>query len=70
MGRKDRTHRKYRKLLQDHFAHALFPGVQGVIEEVPVGDERYLRFIQGSEAEEGRKDFLARGQPLNSPFGL
>ena len=73
LGIKGRTYRKYRKLLQEHFEHTLFSGAEGVIDEVVVGDDRYLRFIQGSDTIENKKDFLSRVAALymaRSVFGF
>ena len=60
LGIADRTYRKYRGLLQDHFEVLLAPGGQWTIDEVSDGEARYLRVRGQGNAVEERSGFLGR----------
>ena len=56
----ERTYRKYRQMLTDHFEHLLDPSGRWSIEEVKEGEARYLRLRVNEGAAEHRQGFLAR----------
>lgn len=56
----DRTYRKYKRTLTDHFEHLIDPSGRWRVEEVKEGEARYLRLRLNEGAAEERPEFLAR----------
>ncbi len=57
---KERTYRKYRKVLMDAFPGGMSYFGGGRISEVKDGDCKYLRIVDFDESQEQDSDFISR----------
>ena len=65
LGIKDRTYRKYRKVLMEHFPPFMNDSGDSIVHEVLDGDAKYLRLVHGKDLEFHDDSFVGRVAALH-----